>query len=155
MWTYKKLSQAKSLKQNGLKKTTPENCQGSGNRKRYKAIKIDPKAMKWFVTVQRGQVATTMEEYLNYLHECNARRMTFKQAFSALGMVDKNKPLKQLNDEEILHCWSPCNPHSYCIIFLTVNQCLAHFRPEIFWPLFGHEQFGRFQARNILVTFWP
>jgi len=46
------------------------------------------------------QVATTMEEYLNYLHECNVRRMTFKQAFSALGMVDKNKPLKQLNDEE-------------------------------------------------------
>ena len=26
--------------------------------------------------------------------------MTFKQAFSALGMVDKNKPLKQLTDEE-------------------------------------------------------
>jgi len=43
----------------------------------------------------------TMEEYLNYLHECNARRMTFKQAFSALGMADKNKPLKQLNDKEL------------------------------------------------------
>jgi len=56
--------------------------------------------MKWFVTVQRVQAATTMEEYLNYLHECNARRMTFKQAFSALGMVNKNKPLKQLNDEK-------------------------------------------------------
>ena len=26
--------------------------------------------------------------------------MTFKQAFSALGMIDKNKPLKQLSEEE-------------------------------------------------------
>jgi len=42
-----------------------------------------------------------MEEYLNDLHECNARRMSFRQAFSALGMVDKNKPLKQLNDKEL------------------------------------------------------
>jgi len=41
-----------------------------------------------------------MEEYLNYLRECNERRITFKQAFSALGMVDKNKPLKQLTNEE-------------------------------------------------------
>jgi len=43
----------------------------------------------------------TMEEYLNCLHECNARRMSFRQAFSALGMADKNKPLKQLNDKEL------------------------------------------------------
>jgi len=42
----------------------------------------------------------TMEEYLNYLEECSARRMGFKQAFRSLGMVDKNKPLKQLNDKE-------------------------------------------------------
>ena len=42
----------------------------------------------------------TMEEYLNYLEECSARRMGFKQAFGALGMADKNKPLKQLNDKE-------------------------------------------------------
>ena len=42
----------------------------------------------------------TMEEYLNYLEECNARRMGFKQAFRSLGLVDKNKPLKQLNDKE-------------------------------------------------------
>jgi len=43
----------------------------------------------------------TMEEYLNYLEECGARRMAFRHAFGALGMVDKNTPLKQLNDKEL------------------------------------------------------
>ena len=51
-------------------------------------------------TVMEDYTDWTMEEYLNYLEECSARRMGFKQAFGALGMADKNKPLKQLNDKE-------------------------------------------------------
>ena len=64
-----------------------------------KAIKANTKSGNGLSPVQRVQ-AVTMEEYLHDLYECNKRRMTFKQAFSALGMVDKNKPFKQLNDEE-------------------------------------------------------
>jgi len=44
---------------------------------------------------------TTKMEYLRRLHECNERRMSFRQAFFALGIVNDNKPLRQLNDEEI------------------------------------------------------
>jgi len=52
------------------------------------------------VTVMEDSTDWTMEEYLNYLEECNARRMGFKQAFGALGMADKNTPFKQLSDKE-------------------------------------------------------
>jgi len=98
-----KISEAKRTQENVL-----ANSQDSNNRKQYKAIKVNLKTRN-FTKVQSMQVATameefpdvTMEEYLNYLYECNARRMSFKQAFSALGMVDKNKPLKQLNDKEL------------------------------------------------------
>jgi len=46
------------------------------------------------------QVATTMEEYLRRLHECNKRRMSFRQAFLSLGIVDDSTPLRQLSDAE-------------------------------------------------------
>ena len=39
-------------------------------------------------------------EYLRRLHECNERRMNFRQAFLSLGIVNDSKPLRQLNDEE-------------------------------------------------------
>jgi len=45
------------------------------------------------------QAATRME-FLRRLHECNERRLSFRQAFFALGMVNDSKPLRQLNDEE-------------------------------------------------------
>jgi len=98
-----KISEAKRTQENVL-----ANSQDSSNRKQYKAIKVNLKTCD-FAKVQSMQVATAMEEipdlameeYLNNLYECNARRMSFKQAFSALGMIDKNKPLKQLNDKEL------------------------------------------------------
>ena len=98
-----KISEAKRTQENVL-----ANSQDSSNRKQYKAIKVNLKTCD-FAKVQSMQVAIameeipdlTMEEYLNNLYECNARRMSFKQAFSALGMIDKNKPLKQLNDKEL------------------------------------------------------
>jgi len=99
-----KISEAKRTQENVL-----ANSQDSSNRKQYKAIKGKPKAMKYSLRVQSMQVAiameefpdSTMEEYLHELHECNARRMSFRQTFNALGMVDRNKPLKQLNDKEL------------------------------------------------------
>ena len=51
-------------------------------------------------TAMEDHTDWTMEEYLNCLEECSARRMGFKPAFAALGMADKNKPLKQLSDKE-------------------------------------------------------
>ena len=58
----------KPVKQNGLKKESLESSQDSGNRKQYKAIKVNPK--QWIgLKAQSMQVATRME-YLRRLHEC-------------------------------------------------------------------------------------
>jgi len=75
----------------------------------------------------------TMEEYVNYPHECNARRMTFKQAFSALGMADKNKPLKQLK-----YSWLCVKYHCMLIMFGHLSPSWQPFHQLATVPPVGH-----------------
>jgi len=39
-------------------------------------------------------------EHPRKLQECYEKRMSFRKVFISLGMVNENKPLKQLSDEE-------------------------------------------------------